>query len=53
LRAVKAGGDFGAQLWLFWVMPVIAAAVAGFVYSALFAQEPEEVPERVRLSRQG
>ncbi len=51
--AVFAGGDFLAQLWLFWVMPVVGAVVAGFVYSALFAQEPEEVPERVRLSREG
>ena len=51
--AVFAGGDFLAQLWLFWVMPIVGAVVAGFVYSALFAQEPEEVPERVRLSREG
>ncbi|HEV2644200.1 MAG TPA: aquaporin Z [Candidatus Elarobacter sp.] len=51
--AIYAGGDFVAQLWLFWVMPIIGAALAGFVYSALFAQEPEEVPERVRLSREG
>ncbi len=51
--AVFAGGDFVAQLWLFWVMPIVGAVVAGFVYSALFAQEPEEVPERVRLSREG
>ena len=51
--AVYAGGDFLAQLWLFWVMPVVGAVVAGFVYSALFAQEPEEVPERVRLAREG
>jgi aquaporin Z len=51
--AVFAGGDFLAQLWLFWVMPLIGAAIAGFVYSALFAQPPEERAERVRLSRGG
>ncbi len=51
--AIYAGGDFVAQLWLFWVMPLVGAALAGFVYSALFAQAPEEVPERVRLSREG
>ena len=51
--AVFAGGDFIMQLWLFWVMPLIGAAIAGFVYSALFAQPPEERPERVRLSREG
>jgi len=27
------------QLWLFWVAPIIGAAVAGFVYSALFKKE--------------
>jgi aquaporin Z len=51
--AVYAGGDFVAQLWLFWVMPILGAALAGFVYSALLAQEPKERAERVRLSREG
>ncbi len=51
--AMYAGGDFLAQLWLFWVMPLAGAALAGFVYSALFAQQPEERPEGVRLSRAG
>ncbi|HEY4440890.1 MAG TPA: aquaporin Z [Candidatus Elarobacter sp.] len=51
--AVFAGGDFLAQLWLFWVMPLVGGALAGLVYHALFAQEPEEVPESVRLSRAG
>jgi aquaporin Z len=51
--AVFAGGDFVAQLWLFWLMPIVGAALAGFVYSVLFAQPPEERPERVRLSRDG
>jgi len=27
------------QLWLFWVAPIIGAAVAGFVYSLLFKEE--------------
>jgi len=27
------------QLWLFWVAPIIGAAIAGFVYSALFKEE--------------
>jgi len=27
------------QLWLFWVAPIIGAAIAGFVYSALFKAE--------------
>ena len=51
--AVYAGGEFLAQLWLFWLMPILGAAIAGFAYSLLFAQPPEERPERVRLSRDG
>ncbi|MDQ2816954.1 MAG: aquaporin Z [Candidatus Eremiobacteraeota bacterium] len=51
--AIYAGGDFVMQLWLFWVMPLIGGALAGFVYSALFAQAPEERTERERLSREG
>jgi aquaporin Z len=51
--ALYAGGDFVAQLWLFWVMPLIGAALAGFAYSALFAEKPEERLERERLSRGG
>jgi aquaporin Z len=51
--AVFAGGDFVAQLWLFWLLPLVGAAAAGFVYSSLFAQKPEEREERERLTRGG
>jgi aquaporin Z len=51
--ALFAGGDFIGQLWLFWVMPLIGAAIAGFAYTALFAEQPEERLERERLSRGG
>jgi aquaporin Z len=51
--ALFAGGDFVAQLWLFWVMPLLGAAAAGFAYSAVFAEKPEERLERDRLSRAG
>lgn len=51
--ALYAGGDFVAQLWLFWVMPLIGAALAGFVYAALFGERPEERLERERLARGG
>jgi len=34
-------GDWAIhQLWLFWVAPLIGAAVAGVIYPALFDQEP-------------
>jgi aquaporin Z len=51
--ALFAGGDFIGQLWLFWVMPLIGGALAGFAYSALFAEKPEERLERERLARGG
>jgi aquaporin Z len=39
--AVLVGGWAIAQLWLFWVAPIIGAAVAGACYTALFADEKE------------
>jgi aquaporin Z len=33
-------GDWAlSQLWLFWVMPIIGAAVAGVVYKSIFEEE--------------
>ena len=47
-------GDWAlAQLWMFWVAPVIGAAIAGIVYKWL-GQEDADVtgdPEPVKLSR--
>jgi aquaporin Z len=35
-------GDWAlAQLWMFWVLPIIGAALAGFVYKALLEGPPE------------
>ena len=51
--ALFAGGDYVAQLWLFWLMPLVGGAAAGYAYSALFAEKPEERQERERLSRDG
>jgi aquaporin Z len=36
--AVFVGGWAIAQLWLFWLAPVLGAAAAGYCYSALFAE---------------
>jgi aquaporin Z len=38
--AVLAGGWALAQLWMFWVAPLIGATLAGFTYRWL-ANEPE------------
>jgi aquaporin Z len=38
--AVFVGGWALGQLWLFWVAPIIGAALAGFLYRWLFADEP-------------
>jgi aquaporin Z len=39
--AIFVGGWAIQQLWLFWVAPIVGAAVAGFAYSWLGAGEPE------------
>jgi len=36
--AFESGGDAIAQLWLFIVAPLIGAAIAGFLYPALFGR---------------
>lgn len=35
-QALFAGGEFTAQLWLFWVAPIAGALVAGFIHKTLF-----------------
>ena len=44
--AVFVGGWALEQLWLFWLAPIVGAAIAGIVYPAI-AGEPEEVRARV------
>ena len=41
--ALFAGGWALEQLWLFWVAPILGAAVAGFVYRWLSPDEPKPV----------
>jgi aquaporin Z len=42
--AVFVGGWAMAQLWLFWLAPIIGAAVAGFVHRSLIEGEIAEPP---------
>lgn len=37
--ALFAGGPFLAQLWLFWVAPIVGAVVAGFLHKSLLSSD--------------
>jgi aquaporin Z len=37
--ALFAGAEAISQLWLFWVAPLVGAALAGVVYRALLADD--------------
>ena len=44
-QAIFVGGWAIKQLWLFWVAPIVGAAIAGVVYAWLGAGEPEQATE--------
>jgi aquaporin Z len=44
--AVFVGGWAISQLWLFWVAPIVGAAIAGVVYNALAGEAGEPEPAR-------
>jgi aquaporin Z len=44
--AVLVGGWAVQQLWMFWLAPIVGAAIAGIAYHAL-AEEPAPVPAQV------
>ncbi|MEL7227022.1 MAG: aquaporin, partial [Cyanobacteria bacterium J06576_12] len=35
--AIFAGTEYLAQVWLFWVAPIVGAVLAGWFYSNVFA----------------
>ena len=37
--AIFVGGWALAQLWLFWVAPIVGAALGGAIYHGLFAED--------------
>ena len=47
--AIFVGGWAIQQLWLFWVAPIVGAAVAGFAYEAIFR---EAAPAKARAAGQ-
>jgi aquaporin Z len=42
--ALFVGGWALQQLWLFWLAPVLGAAIAGFVYKEVLEGDVEEPP---------
>lgn len=40
--ALFAGTQLVAQLWLFWVAPIVGAVLAGFLYLAVFEESPTQ-----------
>lgn len=51
--AVFVGGWALAQLWLFWVAPIVGAIVAGLFFSAILPETPTEPTVREAESRAG
>lgn len=50
--AIFVGGWALAQLWLFWVAPILGAAAAGATYRAVFEGDVVEPPVTGRVDRQ-
>jgi aquaporin Z len=47
--AIFVGGWALAQLWLFWVAPIVGAVAAGFLYKGVLEGEPEAPPVTGRV----
>jgi aquaporin Z len=48
--ALFVGGWAVQQLWLFWLAPVVGAAIAGFVHTSLLESPAEEPPVTGRVA---
>jgi aquaporin Z len=49
--AIFVRGWAAAQLWLFWLAPIIGAALAGIIYSQLFAEGPQKTVRAAEKAR--
>lgn len=43
-QAIFAGSDYLAQLWLFWVAPIVGAVIGALIYTAVLEDEEELEP---------
>jgi aquaporin Z len=48
--ALFAGTEHIAQLWLFWLAPIVGAVIAGFVYNAVFSAPKVEAQAEARAA---
>jgi aquaporin Z len=48
--ALFAGAGHIAQLWLFWLAPIVGAIIAGFVYNAVFSAPRVDAQAEVRAA---
>jgi aquaporin Z len=48
--ALFAGAGHIAQLWLFWLAPIVGAIIAGYVYNAVFSAPRVESQAEVRAA---
>ena len=46
--ALFAGSELFAQVWLFWVAPIIGALLAGFLYAAVFSESNTLERQRIK-----